>query len=618
VKVGGFGSTDALSAVNRFEQTKLAVEAKASAAPEKDTEKSVVSSSSSAVTKRATRPSELSKQNAKDFSRILSESEKSEIEEDSDPSEVVTATAVATSFATPAARPVDRPENPEQRAESHQKSGSLDAPNFSPIASVRSSKSQVGEGKLANGEAATAVDDKINDIVESLEQTADTELSMRHISMREFLGKMQGEFGIEPQQIVKAFANLDQAALQAPPEQTAEAVLSQLNLKPEQLPKAQGFYREMLNQTGESALNETMVGVGAGVTLKVLSEQDLAMDKLQKSIVSLNDAFARREDVAPEVVASPLAIALQNVSAQAAPIEIAPIATEAVETTEVATISKPEAEIIEKKEPKSGQSKFAALGAAISAASASLAGASSSGTGSSESEGRNSNSETPKSKEFNSIESALSASGFNISNSSEKVATPLMAGTSTAAALATAVANQDGDTTTSNAQNLVRNAQILMKSGGGEMKMQLKPEGVGEVTLKVAVKDGQVAIQMMTESDSAKKMLESNLDDLKTSLAQHKLHVDALKIEVGGELAKQRFEQAQQDTNREQARQMAQDFMGQFREDRQGFRQGFFDQSGFRNYRQPSGNPLPAVETVVASSESQKKSTGERRLNLVA
>lgn len=590
MKIGGLGSMEAMTATPRFDKTKSSDEAKASLTSEKAAEKSAALSSSA-------RLSSVSKEKSKDFSSVLNETEKSgDADKNSQNSELAGSSAVAMQ----SARPENRSEVPEATRDT----------KLAVVSRDSSGKKSDVETKLGNGtEPATSVDDKISDIVESLEQTADDELSMRHISMREFLGKMQGEFGIEPQAIVKAFANLDAQALAAPPDQTADAVLQQLNLKPEQMPKAEALYREMLNQTGESALNEALAGVGAGMTLKVMSEQDLAMEKLQKSISGLNDAFARRNEAVPGVEASPLELALQNVAA----MEQAPAQSGAA-----GGLAKTDSEIGDKKESKPGESKFAALGAALSAASASLAAASSNGAGGSGADSQNSKSDTSKPKEFNSIESALAASGFSVSNAPEKGAVPLMAGTSTAAALATAVAGQNGEGSASNAQELVRNAQILMKSGGGEMKMQLKPEGIGEVTLKVSVKDGQVAIQMLTENDSAKKMLESNLDDLKTSLAQHKLHVDALKIEVGGDLAKQRFEQAQQDTNREQGRQMAQDFMGQFRDDRQGFRGSFFDQSGFKNYQQPKQNSLPTVEPVVAASGSQQKTSGERRLNLVA
>ncbi|MDZ4084315.1 MAG: flagellar hook-length control protein FliK, partial [Bdellovibrionales bacterium] len=215
-----------------------------------------------------------------------------------------------------------------------------------------------------------------------------------------------------------------------------------------------------------------------------------------------------------------------------------------------------------------------------------------------------------------SIESALRDAGFAIPSSAEKPATPLAAGTSTA--LATAMMSQSDDASMkANAQDVVRNAQLLLRNGGGEMKMQLKPEGVGEIHLKVAVKDGQVAVQMLTESDSAKKLLENGIEDLKTSLAQNKLHVDALKIEVGTEMAKQRFEQSQQESGREQARQLAQDFLGSFRQDREAFRQGFADQSGFRSYGQPRRPTPPEMEQVASTSNSNKEKNS-RRLDLVA
>lgn len=453
--------------------------------------------------------------------------------------------------------------------------------------------------------SSAPVDERVNSIVESLEQTAETELTMRHLSMRDFLGKMKAEFGIEPQAVVKAFAGLDAAALMAPPDETADAVLSQLKLTPEQLPKAERFYREMLNQTGESALNETLVGVGAGISLKVLSEQDLAMEKLQSSISSLNNSFARRAEAAPPVT---------DVSAMGETLNPVPAKVAADTALDAAAADGSEAPRSDKESPSS---KFAAIGAALSSAALNLSSQASpdaSGKDSSSS----SNGQTPEPRtEYSSIESALAASGFEVPPAGEKAAVPLTAGTSTAAALASAMLTNTETESSGNAQELVRHAQILMKNGGGEMKMQLKPEGVGEVTLKVAVKDGQVAIQMLTESDSAKKLLESNLDDLKTSLAQNKLHVDALKIEVGTEFAKQRFEQAQQDASREQARQMAQDFMGQFRQDREGFRQGFGESLGFKNYQQPKRNSLPELEPVVTASGSQQKSS-ERRLNLVA
>ena len=566
--IGGLG---AVGAINRFDQKKT--DAKEGVDLKSSSSASISSSDSSSV---APRSSSVSKEKAKDFSRVLDETEK-----ESKSLESNETLAGASSVQTQSA-PVDRSKPTTERPE-------ITPGRVSPEATSAVKTDSKPEIAATPSTTTSSIEEAISEIAASLEETADTELSMRHLSMRDFLTKMKDEFGIEPKSIVEAFAKLDQTALMAPPDQTAEAVLSQLNLKPEQLPKAERFYQEMLSQTGESALNETLAGVGAGITLNVLSEQDVAMQRLQQSIVNLNDSFARRDE-AP-------------VQAEVTPGQQPSLA-----------LVEPQVDSVESKpEEKSSDSKFASIGAALSAAAASLTSANSAGANNSDSNSPKQDSSKPR--ELNTIEAALASSGFSVPTAEAK-ATPTMAGTSTA--LASAMAGQTDGSTATNAQDLVRHAQILVKQGGGEMKMQLKPEGIGEVTLKVAVKDGQVAIQMMTESDSAKKLLESNLDDLKTSLAQNKLHIDAVKIEVGGEMAKQRFEQSQQDASREQARQMAQDFMGQFRQDREGFRHGFSDSSAFKNYQQPRRNPLPEIEPVVASSVSAQKTAGERRLNLVA
>ena len=61
----------------------------------------------------------------------------------------------------------------------------------------------------------------------------------------------------------------------------------------------------------------------------------------------------------------------------------------------------------------------------------------------------------------------------------------------------------------------------MIKDGGGEMKIQMNPEGLGEVNLKVLVEDGNVNIEMIADNKDAKKLMEKGLLDLKANLAQH-------------------------------------------------------------------------------------------------
>lgn len=489
----------------------------------------------------------------------------------------------------PGAAPAAKPTRSEAKAGTDAVAAAIQAALMGQTATVSS-----GEGGAQEIDAES--------LLGELQDVVGNESALRQDSMQLFLNRMKEEFGIEPGKIVKAFASLDQAMLKASPEQTAENVLEQLNLQPEQMPKAERYYREMLLTTGESALNEQIAGaqIGAalGVSVKVLSEKEEAMQKLDKAIASLNDSFAMRTPVEKSA---------------AIPAEVS-----AAESS-VSTQSNEEK-----------PSKFESIAQALGAASAAPVAAASAGKSGSDSSG-DSSSKQPKSQSLKAVSASTlektleEASLLTMpTTSGEKAAVPLAAGSATSASLAQAMLKQGDGAAPENVQDVVRNAQLLVQKGGGEMKMQLRPEGLGEVHLKVAVKDGQVAIQMMTDTDSAKRALEKGLDDLKTNLASHRLQVDALKVDVNTDLAKQRFEQGNQDSARDQARQMAQDFMGQFRQDREGFRQGFSEGFGMGSYQQPRRQPVPEAESVATSSgpgavkARSAAAGGDRRLNLVA
>ena len=83
-----------------------------------------------------------------------------------------------------------------------------------------------------------------------------------------------------------------------------------------------------------------------------------------------------------------------------------------------------------------------------------------------------------------------------------------------------------------NIRQIMNQAQYLIKKGGGEVKVEMSPEGLGQVHLKMAIHDGKVNLQMATETPEAKQAIESGMSDLKSSLAAHKLSVDHVKVDV--------------------------------------------------------------------------------------
>lgn len=174
-----------------------------------------------------------------------------------------------------------------------------------------------------------------------------------------------------------------------------------------------------------------------------------------------------------------------------------------------------------------------------------------------------------------------------------------------------------------NVRELIRQAQIVLKKGGGEMKMDLKPEGIGQVKLKISVEDGQVNIQMLTDNDASKRLLEKGLHELKSNLAAHELKVDTMKVDVGQDVKKHMDSSA--DEQSRQNRQHTSDIMGQMRDEREAFRQGMMGNMGWKSYgRQERGRGGQSDSVrgesapAAIASTSKKRPAGTSRLDLVA
>jgi len=159
-------------------------------------------------------------------------------------------------------------------------------------------------------------------------------------------------------------------------------------------------------------------------------------------------------------------------------------------------------------------------------------------------------------------------------------------------------------------QEAVQQAEIMVRDGGGEMKVTLTPDGLGEIAMKVNVHNGKVNVQMITESDEAKKMLEHSLGELKLGLTQSNLSVDSIKVDTATNLGKQ-MDQQYQDAQR----QMAHHNLEQFRQDQQGWRRSFFDVASAKPYAS-QGDARRDINAPPPSSSTKR--AGARRLDLVA
>ncbi|MGE3972984.1 MAG: flagellar hook-length control protein FliK [Bdellovibrionales bacterium] len=163
-----------------------------------------------------------------------------------------------------------------------------------------------------------------------------------------------------------------------------------------------------------------------------------------------------------------------------------------------------------------------------------------------------------------------------------------------------------------NVRNVLQGAQILIQKGGGEMKVKLTPEGMGSVDLKVMVKNGKVDIQMLTESAETKRLLESSIEELKGSLAMHKLSLENMKVDGANTKLDTALDQGFLNQEREHAR----EFLGQFRDFNHARRDTLNDLGDLRGYGSSKSKKLRPEDAQIPSTAKAAGKT--KRLDLVA
>jgi flagellar hook-length control protein FliK len=80
---------------------------------------------------------------------------------------------------------------------------------------------------------------------------------------------------------------------------------------------------------------------------------------------------------------------------------------------------------------------------------------------------------------------------------------------------------------------LVEKAKLDVTGQQSEIKLKLKPEILGEMTLKIAIEKGIITAKALVESYQVKELIESNLDQLKDELKEHGMDIKGFDVSVG-------------------------------------------------------------------------------------
>lgn len=517
---------------------------------------------------------------------------------------------------------------------------------------------------------------KAKKVGEKVGKKSEDSSQTREQVMLQFMDSMESEFNIPPARIAEAMTNLSEGELEASPEASASQVITQLDLPSDQEQKAYALYMGMLaqlKQVEQPSLKTSDVMTSAGMTgsgLAAVLSQKEKRDQLNNSLDQLSQKFFMKTPPAP--APNPMAPA----QAETLPVEnslpeLAPrtmdVQSYNVKDLNISNMNLPKNQMsmpeksyeelsseastlkndilaeMQKVDPQSPEAEklakaLATLGAATSALDQAQADSAPNpqtaltgfaaamkkedlDLGNSSDKGGQS---TGEGNSFFSQNLASSGSHSAKADVSSTLAAPTFAGAM--GAMDQGAGAQDNQ---ANIQQIMKQAQYMIKKGGGESKIQLNPEGLGEIRMKVLVNDGKVNLEMTTENKETKKLLESSINELKSHLSQHKLSVDQVRVDVGTQTANdqrqndsqnlQRQMDMRQEQSQNQQRDQARDFWSQFQDGAFERRASFFDSPGIRAYGGSRRTEPLAPGSSSGVSEKRYSGSGKGRgIDLVA
>ena len=79
---------------------------------------------------------------------------------------------------------------------------------------------------------------------------------------------------------------------------------------------------------------------------------------------------------------------------------------------------------------------------------------------------------------------------------------------------------------------IIEKAKVVITADKSEMMMDLKPESLGKLSLKVVTEQGIVMAKFVAESEQVKQILESNMQLLKDSLEKQGMSIQGFSVSV--------------------------------------------------------------------------------------
>lgn len=81
-------------------------------------------------------------------------------------------------------------------------------------------------------------------------------------------------------------------------------------------------------------------------------------------------------------------------------------------------------------------------------------------------------------------------------------------------------------------QQIARNVRVTISATTTSMEMQLNPQNLGKIYLNISERDGVIRAQIATQTETVRDALETQLVELRQSLNQQGIKVDAIEVSV--------------------------------------------------------------------------------------
>lgn len=95
-------------------------------------------------------------------------------------------------------------------------------------------------------------------------------------------------------------------------------------------------------------------------------------------------------------------------------------------------------------------------------------------------------------------------------------------------------------------QQVVEQVKVMVKEDLTSLEMQLNPESLGKLTLQVTSRQGVITAQLEVRTDAAKDLVEAQMAQLKESMNQQGLKIEAVEVTIASHAFESNLEQKDQ------------------------------------------------------------------------